>query len=113
MVVKVKLDKGAVLHRTSIDIARATEQMANQALKDCNFYAKHKDKDLINSSIPASDLKKGLLIWDTPYARRQYYIPYANTDKNPNARGLWCEYAESIHGEEWRKTAQKVIDGEI
>ncbi len=113
MKVKVTLDKGKVLKRTSKDIARATEIMASQALKDCNFYAKHKDKNLINSSLQASNLKKGLLIWDTPYARRQYYIPYANTDKNPYARGLWAEYAESVHGDEWRKIAQKVIDGEL
>lgn len=35
----------------------------------------------------------GMIIFDTPYARRMYWHPEYNFrhDKNPNAKGLWME----------------------
>lgn len=35
----------------------------------------------------------GMIIFDTPYARRMYWHPEYNFrhDKNPNAQGLWME----------------------
>lgn len=60
--------------------------MSTQALKDCNYYCKQDQDGLINSSIVHSDLENGVLIWKTPYARKQYYLDSACKDKNPNAK---------------------------
>lgn len=83
---------------------------STQALKDSNFYAKQDSGKMIASSIRASDLKEGKLIWDTPYARRQYYLDATSKDTNPNAQKMWAEVAAKRHGKQWKAILQKAID---
>lgn len=84
--------------------------MAQQALKDSNIYVKKDSGILEASSIKASKLEKGRLVWDTKYARRQYYLKAANKDTNPNARELWAHHAAKQHGKEWLSILQKAIN---
>lgn len=65
---------------------------------------------LIMSSLIHSRLKDGLLIWNTPYAARQYYaIPTANKSPNADAQWHWCEVAKRIHGKDWVTAAQNAV----
>ena len=78
-------------------------------LRDCNEYCKEDTGLLIVSSLVHSRFDKGLLIWRTPYAARQYYeIQTAHTDVNPNAVWRWVEHALSLHLDEWRRMAQAI-----
>lgn len=83
-----------------------------QILKDSNYFIPMDTSFLMNSSLRASDIGGGLLRWDTPYARRLYYNPQYNfqKDENPNARGLWFEWAKSLHSLEWNRIAQHTFD---
>lgn len=81
--------------------------VSEQALTDCNHYAKRDQGALIESSETASDLRKGELVWDTPYAEKQYYTGAPSLAVNINASILWCEVAHATHGEDWQKIAQK------
>lgn len=79
--------------------------LANEILNDINKYCKEDTGMLIASSFIHSKLNEGHLVWQTPYARRQYYeikrhirmsIPMhpgngaklqkASTNKNGNAK---------------------------
>jgi Minor capsid protein len=82
----------------------------NQVLKDSNYYAPQDQRFLIKSSILHSDLGNGKIVWQTPYAKRLYYNPQYNfsKDKNPNARGLWFEYAK-MYAPNWAKITQETI----
>lgn len=46
---------------------------------------------------------KGFMSWDTPYARRLYYHPEFNfnKDKHINAQGLWLDYWIYGDGRSW------------
>lgn len=109
MNVTVTLDLAKVEKRIREAANDGQIAMTTQALKDSNFYAKMDSGILIASSIKASDLKKGRLVWDTKYARKQYYLKAANKDSNPNAREMWAHHAEKQHGKDWQSILQKAI----
>ena len=78
--------------------------VASEFLKDANHYIPFQDGDLKRSSINHSDFDKGLLVWQTPYARRLFYNPQYNfsKDENPNASGLWAEKAKQENKEKYK-----------
>ena len=85
------------------------EMLSSQILKDCNRYCKEDTGLLIISSYIHSNLKKGLLVWQTPYAARQYYeIRTAYKDVNSQASWRWCEVAKTNHLDRWQKQAQAI-----
>lgn len=88
---------------------RVKEALGQQILKDSNYFAPQDTGALINSSIIASDLQKGILVWDTTYARKLYWNPQLNFshDVNPNAQGKWFEAAKSIYLSTWVAMAKK------
>lgn len=109
MPVKFKIDARSI--KVKIDNAweSGLEMLSSQILKDCNFYCKEDTGLLIISSYIHSDLKKGRLIWQTPYAARQYYeIRTAHHDVNSNATWRWAEVAKKNHGTEWGRMAQAI-----
>ena len=109
MAVKFNINERNI--QVKIDNAWETglEMLSSQILKDCNRYCKEDTGMLIISSYIHSDLKKGRLVWNTPYAARQYYeIRTAYTDVNENASWRWCELAKSLHVDDWGKQAQAI-----
>ena len=83
--------------------------LSSQILRDCNKYCKEDTGMLISSSLIHSDLRKGRLVWQTPYAARQYYeIRTAYKDVNANASWRWCEVAKNNHLLKWVKQAQAI-----
>lgn len=85
------------------------EMLSSQILRDCNRYCKEDTGMLIMSSLIHSDLKHGRLVWNTPYAARQYYeIRTAYHDVNSEASWRWCEVAKGLHKEKWARQAQAI-----
>lgn len=111
MGVKVKTDFSGVLKKVKSKSERTQAVLDEQVLKDSNFYAPEDESTLIGSSIIASEIGKGKLVWDTPYARRLYWNPDYNfsTDTNENAGGKWFERAKSEHLEDWLKITQSEV----
>lgn len=71
-------------------------------MADSNYFCPLKTGKLQQSAIINSRIGSGVLIWRTPYARRQYYDyhkpPY---QPNPNACGKWVEAAKARWLEKW------------
>ena len=71
-------------------------------MADSNFFCPLKTGKLQQSAIINSRIGSGVLIWRTPYARRQYYDyhkpPY---QPNPNACGKWVEAAKARWLDKW------------
>ena len=85
------------------------EMLCSQILRDCNKYCKEDTGTLIMSSLIHSRLKEGLLIWQTPYAARQYYeIQTAYKDVNARASWRWCEVARNNYRDQWARQAQAI-----
>lgn len=82
--------------------------LSSEILADCNEYCKEDRHTLINSSLAHSQRDKGLLVWQTPYARRQYWE--IKTSLTPGRTWKWCETAKRHHLDRWKILAQKAVD---
>lgn len=87
--------------------------LAEQALTDCNYYVRQQTGALRSSSLTASIPREGLLIWNTPYAKRVYYTGSPSKEVNPNASLMWCEKAHAERGRDWQKIAQRLFDNAL
>lgn len=110
MPVKFNINQAQITNRVNNPFGKeGLAMLSSQILRDCNKYCKQDTTMLISSSLIHSRLNEGLLIWQTPYAARQYYeIRTAYKDKNPNASWRWCEVAKENHKEQWGKQAQAI-----
>lgn len=112
MGVKVEISKAGITKNIGREWKKILRPLSEQILTDCNYYCKQDRGNLIASSESRSRLDDGQLVWETPYARRQYWkIKTASHDENPNATWKWCETAKRKHKEEWAKLAQKLLEG--
>ena len=110
MAVKFKINARSIQVKMDNAWESGIEMLASQILKDCNRYCKEDTGMLIISSYIHSDLKKGRLIWRTPYAARQYYeIRTAYKDVNPLASWRWVDVARKIHGKDWTTQLQEFV----
>lgn len=110
MSVKFNIDANKIQVKMDNVWKNGLEMLSSQILRDCNRYCKKDRGMLIMSSYIHSDLKNGKLVWQTPYAARQYYaIRTAYHDQNPEASWRWCEVAKNNHLERWRRQAQAIV----
>lgn len=107
---KVKTDLSSIKTKIKNDIDEINPILSQQVLVDCNYYCKQDQGGLINSSLTSSYTEKGELIWDTPYAKKQYYLGTANKDANENASKMWCHKARARFGKDWSKQTQKALE---
>ena len=109
MPVKINIDKAKVLAKIDLSDPHKMKMLAEEILADCNEYCKMDTGNLIDSSLILSQLDKGILIWGTPYAARQYYqIRTASTDKNPMATWRWAEVAKNKQLDHWIELTQRL-----
>ena len=75
----------------------------SMVLQDSNYFCPLKDSHLQKSAITNTKIGSGLLIWQTPYARAQYYGEGFDHSKqrNPNACAKWFEAAKARWHPKW------------
>lgn len=105
----VTFNKNLIKQRITKARDKALPILAQQVLKDSNFYARMDSGVLIASSLKSSDFDKGILIWDTPYASKVYHTGFPSKDVNVNASLMWFEVAKSKHLKRWVALARKEI----
>ena len=81
--------------------------LSAQILGDCNQYVKIDQHTMEASSYSASKLSDGKLVWDTPYAKRQYWE--IKTSLTPGRTWKWCETAKRRFKTDWQKLAEKLL----
>ena len=79
--------------------------LSNEILADCNEYCKEDTGALIASSNTHSRPSEGILVWQTPYARRQYWE--IQTSYTPGRTWKWCETAKRKWLSRWKEKAEK------
>ena len=80
-------------------------KLSEEILEDCNKYCKEDQHGLIESSNTHSKPAQGLLVWETTYAKRQYWE--IRTSLTPGRTWKWCETAKNRYKDEWRKSAER------
>ena len=105
MNVTVDFDANAAFAKRAAHLQRRQIALDVQVAKDSNYFCPEASGDLIGS-VSNSIFGSGELVWDSVYARRQYYeAPNKSKDKNPNARMKWFEEAKALHKKEWLEIA--------
>lgn len=114
MPVKITFDKSRCVTRITNTFNSNMGLLASEVLNDCNQYCKEDTGMLIASSYVHSKLDEGKLIWQTPYARRQYWaIRTAFKTVNPGATWRWCEAAKQRHKARWERQAQRLMEANL
>lgn len=114
MPVKITFDKSRCVTRITNTFNSNMGLLASEILNDCNQYCKEDTGMLIASSYVHSKLDEGKLIWQTPYARRQYWaIRTAFKTVNPGATWRWCEAAKQRHKARWERQAQRLMEDNL
>lgn len=84
----------------------ALPALTNEILADCNEYVKRSPNHTMrDSSLIHSRPEKGLIVWETPYARRQYWE--IQTALTPGTTWRWIETAKSKHLNQWKAKAER------
>lgn len=110
MPIKIHIDPNKIGAKVNEAWEKGLPTLSEQILADCNLYCKEDKTTLIDSSLIHSRPKEGKLVWQTPYARRQYWaIQTAVKDVNPNASWKWCEVAKARWRERWAKLAERAL----
>lgn len=107
MPVKIMIDPDKVVARVmNVFNQDVLPALSEEILADCNEYCKEDNHILIDSSIEKSKPEKGLLIWETPYAKRQYWE--IKTSLTPGRTWKWCETAKRRWCKtKWSKKAER------
>ena len=111
MPVRINISQSAVTARVTDAFQSALPQLSEEILNDCNQFCKEDTGALIASSLVHSRPQEGKLIWQTPYARRQYWaIRTAFKTVNPGATWRWCEHAKQRFKSRWERQAQRLTE---
>lgn len=111
--VKIEFNSKAIRARIDKGIDKGVAPLMEQVLKDSNYYCRQDQGMLIASSQIASSPSRGVLVWNTPYARRVYYTGSPSRDVNQNASLMWFHKAENAHKKDWISIAQKILNKEV
>ena len=110
MPVKIHISKHAVQTKIDTAFSNALPQLSEEILNDCNQYCKEDSGTLIASSLLHSRPQEGKLIWQTAYARRQYWaIRTAYKDVNQRATWKWVHVAKAKYQEKWARQAARLM----
>ena len=80
---------------------RSRYLLSKQILDDANKHVRADRWTLRDSSYEKSEPAKGLLIWDTVYAKRVYYTGTPSHDQNPDAELMWVHVARDRYSKDW------------
>lgn len=106
----VTLDKNRIKARINLKKGMAQMALAQQVLKDSNFFIPKDSGDLEASGVIHSSGKE--VVWAEPYARKQYHEgPNKSKDRNPNASMKWFERAKAIWYKRWVLIAKLAYRG--
>lgn len=109
--VNIDFPKQSTLNEAKGRYQRAIKVATSELRRYANQYVRFATGKTKDSSYIASDLSKGLVVYDTPYASYAYYneTNHVTTDHNPNARAKWGEYAIRHHLKDIERTVQREV----
>lgn len=108
MAVRINIEKDlkGVEVRTQDMVKKGQYALINQVHADSTPYVPMLSGDLRNQSSMAMDGKS--IIWNAPYARRQYYN-YGAKFTTPGTGPKWDSKALAIHGDSWARIVKKAM----
>lgn len=113
MINNIKIDGDLGLSRLQKAEFKAQMWLDNEVIKDTEKYVPFKTGILAKSAVTGSNMGKGLIIYNTPYARNLYYGSTYNFNKNkhPQAQSGWFEVSKSVNLTKWLNGVKKIGGG--
>ncbi len=111
MPIRIQIDQNKVGAKVMGAWKESLLPLSAQIMQDCNQYVKVDSHAMELSSGTASDLHNGKIIWDTPYAKRQYWA--IQTSLTPGRTWKWCETAKRKHKADWQKLAERLLRSKL
>ena len=111
--VKVKMNFTAATLTAKVDKAwgKALPLLTEEIMNDAHQFVKVDKHTLEMSALTHSRPQEGKIIWQTPYARRQYWeIRTAHKDVNAKATWKWFHVAKSHLMAKWARQAQRLTE---
>ena len=101
------------LEKKKKNIERAQKWLDNEVLKDCEPYVPFDTGALTRSGNVNSQLGSGEVIWNTVYARYQYYGNGFNFQRthHPQACSQWFEVAKAAKLNSWVDGYKRIVTG--
>lgn len=108
--------------KVNIDLSRFGTQteaaqywLDNEVIKDCDDYVPMDTGTLKNSALTATERGSGVVVYDTPYARRCYYGDGFNFSQahHPKAQSRWFEAAKAVNKTRWVSIVKKKAGGGV
>jgi hypothetical protein len=98
----ISFNAAAVTARLATSATRAQRYLDNEVLKDCTPYVPRITGALEQSGIDGTVIGSGLIVYNSPYARSQYYGEFTHsTQSHSQASREWFEVAKAAHGAAW------------
>lgn len=112
MPVKINISTQHVETKVMTAWDKGLSALSEEILADCNEYCKEDTNALIDSSLTHSVLKEGKLVWQKPYAKRQYWE--IKTSLTPGRTWKWCETAKRRWCKsKWAKKAERELKNNL
>lgn len=107
----IEFNKSKTLAEAKARYSKGIKVATSELRRYANQYVRFLTGKTKDSSYIASDLSKGLVVYDTPYARYAYYntTNKVTRDHNPNAQPLWGDYAIKHHLKDIERTVQREV----
>jgi hypothetical protein len=109
---KITFSPAATKARLKAANKMAQRYLDNEVLKDSTPYVPRLTGALERSGISGTVIGSGEIVYNSPYARKQYY-GYFNHSKqsHPKATRMWFEVAKGINKNKWIAGAKKLGGG--
>jgi hypothetical protein len=112
MKIEVKIFYDRIRSKVSASKERAQKVLDMTVIKDSGRFVPFQTGMLEKSAMESSRVGSGLVVYNTPYAKRQYYGEFEHgKNKHPQATRLWFEAAKAENLEKWIRIAQEMIRG--
>lgn len=85
----------------------------SEVLRYCSPYVPIKTGTLRRSGTDSTDIGSGEVVYNTPYARQQYYNTSESRPYSPLAGAKWFERMKIDHKDDILRSAAKIAGGKV
>ena len=111
--IKIEFDMAKLERKFGSREKAAQAFLDNEVIKDTDAYVRYRSGALARSVQTASKVGQGLVVYDTPYAKRVYYDnkSIVSKDVHRHATALWFEASKKKNIGSWMKGVKKILKG--
>lgn len=112
---RLEMAGGGVVRRLEGRVTAAQKWLDNDVLAKSRPYVPYRGGALANSGPISTRIGSGEVVYDTPYAKYQYYggdgRRMVRRYTTPGTEAKWFEKAKAANKDAWTKGVEKIVKG--